>query len=155
MAQHAATLTLEVEGALHEMLVVATKELLGETRKTFGEYQAGSGVYPDWPELAQATKDDRAAQGYTENDPLLRTGDLRDSYYAQVEGLQGGVGSDEEKALAMEVGDPRHNVPARSTLGLTFARAEEQTFKRSGDSLAAIIMYGRGRTRRRINSEAL
>lgn len=155
LAQHATALTLEVEGALHTMLVVATDELLRQTRKTFGEYQDGFGVYPEWPELAKATKEDRVARGFTENDPLLRSGALRDSYYAEVQGLEGGVGSELPQALGMEVGDPRKNVPARSTLGLTFARAEDKTFKRSGETLAAVILYGRGRTRRRINTEAL
>jgi hypothetical protein len=144
LIEHAVGLAEVMEEVLHEGMEAITAKLLHDTREKFGEYQGGAGPFQPWPPLASATIADREARGFSPDEPLLRTGELRDSYYKQVEGLEGGVGSDLDKALGMEVGDPAKNVPARPTVGLAFAENEEKLFKLTGISLEAALIYGRG-----------
>lgn len=128
--------------AVHEGLEGVTSKLLSDTRATFGHYQEGAGPFGAWPELAERTKADRVALGFSENDPLMRSGELRDSYYKLVQGMEGGVGSDLGKALGMEIGDPIKNIPARSTIGLTFARTEKRLFEEMGLPVDALLIQG-------------
>lgn len=79
---------LEVE-ARHVVAGMAAHVLRERVLDDFGD---ASKLAP----LAQATQDDRAAKGYTPNDPLLRDGSLlRDSTEIMHEGATGGVGSSE------------------------------------------------------------
>jgi hypothetical protein len=50
-----------------------------EAQAKIGVYQGGVGPFPSWAPLADATKADRSAKGYSEDEPLLRDGTLRDS----------------------------------------------------------------------------
>jgi hypothetical protein len=67
--------------------VVATRTALKEgaeivkvkAQDAIGHYQEAKGDVPAWAPLSDATKADRVAEGFTEDDPLLRTGELRDS----------------------------------------------------------------------------
>lgn len=142
LISHTAKVMAETDAVLHEGLEAVTAKLLKDTRATMGVYQSGEGPFSDWAALAPATKQDRVARGFTADEPLLRTGELRDSYYKQVQGLEGGVGSDLDKALGMEIGDPIKRVPARSTLGLTFAKTEKRLFERFGLPIDALYITG-------------
>lgn len=139
---HVAKLTAEMDAAVNAGLNVVASKLLADTREKFGEYQTGEGPFQTWPPLAQATKDRRLELGFSEDEPLLRTGDLRDSYYKAVGHMEAGVGSDEEKALAQEVGNPATNLPARSTLGLAFAEHEKKYFDATGEGIEALLITG-------------
>ncbi len=91
-------------------------EKIEETAKgEFGEYQPNVGPFPAWAELAEATKADRAHQGFPENEPLLRTGDLQDSIEHERDGFEGVVGSKADIMLYHELGTA--NMPARPVLG--------------------------------------
>ena len=50
-----------------------------EAKAEIGTYQDQAGPFIAWPELADSTKEDRTRQGFTENDPGLRSGAMRDS----------------------------------------------------------------------------
>ena len=67
-----------------------------------GEYQ------PGWPQLADATQTERVSLGFSPNDPLLRTGGLKDSIQGAVDPISGGyrvvVGSDAPQARIQELG---------------------------------------------------
>jgi hypothetical protein len=78
-----------------------------QARDFMGTYDAR----PRWPELADATKEDRAHKGFTENDPLLRTGETRDSigYVASPHDVQ--IGSNSDKLVWNALGTSR--IPAR------------------------------------------
>lgn len=114
-----ATHFVETELVMARMLEVGLDKVLEHVEKVakaeFGTYQPGVGPFPAWPELADATKDDRVAQGFSENDPLLRTGEARDSIEHQREGLEGVVGSADEKMVWFEFGTAK--MPARPVLG--------------------------------------
>ena len=110
--------------------------LLKTAQDEVGTYQdENTGPFPPWAELAEATKDDRVRQGYTENDPGLRSGDMRESYGVRTE-LAGplataSIGSDDPKALWFENGTVRSAdakafyQPPRSVLGVAAFREGE------------------------------
>lgn len=61
--------------ALKEGAEIVKTEAQGE----IGRYQPARGETPAWAPLSPATQEDRVAKGFTPDDPLLRTGELRDS----------------------------------------------------------------------------
>jgi hypothetical protein len=78
----------------------------------------GSYKNPAWPQLAESTQADRERQGFPADEPLLRTGELRDSIGAFVEmhgaGGRAVVGSNDPVAEWQELGTSR--IPPRSFL---------------------------------------
>lgn len=82
-----------------------------------GSYQEAAGPFPGWSPLAASTMIERRILGFTPNDPLLRTGELRDSYLYAVSGPTVSIGSPLTKAADMENGVPANNVPARPVVG--------------------------------------
>lgn len=101
-------------------LELAARVVEKEAKAEIGHYQAAAGDFAAWAELAPRTKAERVALGFTENDPLLRTGGLRDSIGHEVEmkGIASGeavVGSTSDIAVYQELGTER--IPPRSFLG--------------------------------------
>lgn len=99
-----------------------------EAQDEIGQYQSAAGPFPAWAQLAPSTVRDRVRQGYPPDRPLERTGELRDSYEVDSFADSVGVGSELDRALYLEVGDPRHNLPARSVLGRAFVVSEPRSF---------------------------
>lgn len=83
----------EVEHLRHHALETACRMVETAAREAIGTYRYG------WPQLAQSTQTERVRLGFTPNDPLLRTGDLRDSVSHQVLGNIGYIGSNDMKAV--------------------------------------------------------
>src|SRR5215469_10800568 len=71
-----------------------------EAKDVIGTYRYG------WPQLAWLTQVDRVRLGYSENEPLLREGDLRDSISHEVIAHESAVdiGSESEIAAYQELG---------------------------------------------------
>jgi hypothetical protein len=90
---------------------------VGELSATMAAAYIGT-YQPGWPALAEATIKSKAAAGYAVPDPLLRTGEMRDSIKHEVDPilLEVAVGSNDKTALFQELGTSR--VPPRSFLGL-------------------------------------
>ena len=61
-----------------------------EAKKAIGTYDF------DWPQLTESTQHDREREGYAPNEPLLRTGELRDAIEHQVDAHE----------MSVEVGVP-------------------------------------------------
>jgi hypothetical protein len=99
----------------HEALEVACEQIEKLAKEKFGEYQAAAGQFAAWAPLADSTIDDRIAKGFTPDDPLLRSGETRDSIEHKVVGNEGHVGSDSDILMWLELGTDK--MPARSTLG--------------------------------------
>lgn len=142
LARHAATISIKVDAALAAGVRGAAKVVLRRTREKFGEYQNQRGPFQTWPELTEATQAEREREGFTPNDPLVRTGELRDSYYTEAEGMTAGVGSDLEKAVGQELGIPDKNVPARSTLGMAVVDSEADAFGEIELELESVFSFG-------------
>ncbi|HQT38365.1 MAG TPA: hypothetical protein PK231_02995, partial [Acidocella sp.] len=90
--------------AVHEGLEKAAQVVETRAKDIIGHYQQESGPFDAWRELADSTKADRVQQGYSENEPLLRSGDMRESIEHSTDGSKAVVGSDDDKALWMEMG---------------------------------------------------
>src|ERR1700677_666786 len=129
LARFAEDLSVVSIAAVQAGPVAAAEIVHKATVAKFGNYQEGSGSFEKWAPLADSTKEERVRLGFTEDDPLLRSGELRDSYEVLANGLEAGVGSSLGKAEGMELGDPIKNIPARSTLGLAFSETEKEAFE--------------------------
>lgn len=87
---------------------------IGEIQKRdaqdrLGVYQGREGPFPAWQSLAQSTKAQREALGYTADEPLLREGDLRDHIsltalpWSVTVGIRYGVASRDGKATMGDI----------------------------------------------------
>lgn len=94
-----------------------------------------------WPELAEATKEEKERLGYgnASNDwqPLLREGDLRDSIGYFVSPHKVHVGSVSEIMIYQELGTNR--IPPRPVLGLAMYKEKIKIQKALGNFLISWI----------------
>lgn len=129
---------LEREVAIRSALATGLDRVLARIEHTaeaeFGHYQPAVGPHPAWPELADSTKDRRVSAGFTENDPLLASGEMQKSIERQRVGLEGVVGSKDPKLAFHEFGTP--TMPARPVLGPAAFRNKELIQKLVG---AAVV----------------
>lgn len=124
----------EVARAQEPALRKGANIIAEEARAEIGTYQDQAGSSPAWAELAEATKRQRAAQGWTENDPLLRSGELRESIEVSVEGNEAAIGSNSPIAAFLEFGTSR--IPPRSFLGGAAFRKGEAAAQAIGKTMA-------------------
>lgn len=108
-------LVAEEELALHAGLKKAAKLVEKSAKSEIGHYQPEVGPFQDWAELTESTQYDRERKGFTPDDPLLRTGELRDSISSDVKGLEAQIGSDSDIMVYQEFGTA--TIPPRPVLG--------------------------------------
>ena len=113
--------------ALHEGVTAGATVVRDEARAEIGHYQSAAAPFAAWKELADSTKADRSRKGFPDNNPLLRTGGLRDSIEVVVHGAEASVGSNSKIALYQEVGTAR--IPPRSFLGGAAVRKTDAAVK--------------------------
>lgn len=120
--------TAAIEESHAEAMKKVCEDLVEESKRVIGTYDYG------WPELAESTQRDREYQGFPPNEPLLRTGELRDSieYNMDRDGRHAYVGSDNEKAVWQEFGTVR--IPPRPFL----LGAWEHKGQESADTFAGL-----------------
>lgn len=110
-----------MEHGTHTALEHAARIVEREAKAEVGTYQDAAGPFAAWAPLAEATQADRVAKGFSPNDPLLRTGALRDSIGHKVEGHEAVVGSPLDIAVYQELGTNGGGwggpIPPRSFLG--------------------------------------
>ncbi|MFO0949564.1 MAG: hypothetical protein U0835_00135 [Isosphaeraceae bacterium] len=123
--------------ALEKAAIIVEKR----AKEKVGEYQDQAGPFIAWPELADATKEDRLRKGFTENDPGLRTGEMRDSIEHVVEGDEAQVGSNDDKLVYFELGTSKQ--PPRSVLGGAVVDEMDRIIAIVGDH-AATALIGKG-----------
>jgi hypothetical protein len=133
-------------GAVKPVITMALNEI-GEAaveiaREKIGHYQEAIPPFPAWAPLTEATKADRAHQGYPEDEPLLRRGDLRDSIGHRVEPLLLEVGSTDPVMRWDEFGTPR--MPPRPVLGPTMIEIEPFAREVLGAALVDVLSGGGG-----------
>jgi HK97 gp10 family phage protein len=116
-------------------------EKVGELASTMaaayiGTYQTG------WPQLAESTIKEKAAAGFEVPDPLLRTGEMRDSIKHEVDPilLEVVVGSNDKRALWQEMGTV--HIPPRPFLGLAMAQSQPYAIETFG-KIAMTILTGK------------
>ena len=132
----------EVALAQHEMerhaLERAAVIVEKRAKAKLGEYQDQAGPFVAWPELADATKADRVRKGFTENDPGLRTGEMRDSIEHTVLDGEAHVGSDDDKLVYFELGTIHQ--PPRSALGGAVVEETDRICEIVGESAVAALV---------------
>lgn len=120
--------------------VAAGAELVKkDAQERIGEYQDAVGDLPAWAPLADVTKADRVQRGFTEDDPLLRSGKLRDSIEVRGvdEGAAIGVFDPEMTTIAASMEYGYYNVRAgRPVAPRSYLRAASET---KGEAAAAEI----------------
>ncbi|MFZ0270998.1 MAG: hypothetical protein WAL34_04025 [Acidobacteriaceae bacterium] len=137
-AAHCAELALAQHEADHQSLERATKLLQKKVKEKYGEYQPEAGPFVAWAELAESTKQDRERQGYPEDEPLLRKGDVRNSIERLVKDGEGFVGSNSQIAEWEELGTK--NMPPRSTMGSAAVENAEKIAKIVGEGTVMALV---------------
>ncbi len=87
-------------------------------KHAIGTYEYG------WPQLAESTQAQRVSLGYSANEPLLRTGDLKDSITHNSDDKEAYVGTDNPIAKYQEFGTSK--IPARPFLGGAIMQEEHR-----------------------------
>lgn len=106
---------------------VIVKEIKETAKEEIGVYQPAVGPFDAWAPLATSTKADRVRQGYTEDDPLLRSGELRNSIESEVVGLAAIVGTKSQIGFWQEIGTDR--IPPRPFIGPAYVRKIDPLMK--------------------------
>lgn len=115
---------------------VIVKEIEETAKEEIGVYQPAYGPFDAWAPLAESTKAERVRLGYSEDEPLLRSGELRDSIQSEVMGLAAIVGTKKEIGLWLEVGTDR--IPPRPFIGPAYVRKVDPLM----ESLSLVISRG-------------
>jgi hypothetical protein len=127
---------IEIE-AEHVALEAAALVIEKHAKKKIGEYQEQIGEFAAWAELADATKSDRIAQGYSENEPGLRSGDMRDSITHQIRPGEAEIGSNDDHLVFFELGTAKQ--PPRSVLGGAAAEKAEKVAEIVGEAVTLAL----------------
>ena len=109
-----------------------------EAKNELGTYQASAGPFAGWAELADSTKSDRVSKGFTENDPGLRTGEMRESIRHVADDHEVVIGSDDDKMVWFEVGTAKQ--PPRSVLGVAVIHKEKEIQHHLGGSVVSALI---------------
>lgn len=136
-ARHLAVTAVVGEEVTHHITEKAAKIIQEDAQKRIGEYQDYTGPFNAWAPLAESTQEDRVAKGFTADDPLLRTGELRDSIEVSAKGNEAVVGSVGDIALYQEVGTDR--IPPRPFLGPAGYDSKLSIGEMAGETLVAWI----------------
>ena len=139
-AAHLTHIGAEMVSAEHHALEEAALVIETEAKTSIGHYQEQAGPFAAWEELAEATKQDRVNQGFPENEPELRTGEMRDSIEHTVlpSGREAEIGSDSEVLEWQELGTAK--MPPRSILGGAAVRKADQVVEIIGGRVYAALI---------------
>lgn len=119
-------------------LEASGRRLQRAARGYIGDYQGAVGPFPAWAPLAEFTIQDRISQGFTPDDPLLRTGEMRESIGYTVRGRVVDVGSNDWVAYWQEFGTP--TIPARSFIGRALAEHGRDEARRVAERVFRPLM---------------
>lgn len=133
-------MTLEVDRATHSGLEAAARIVQTEAKAEIGHYQGAISGLPAWAELADSTKDDRVRHGFTENDPGLRSGAMRDSIETNVSGHEATIGSDDDNLVYFELGTTKQ--PPRTVLAGALMRKEKGVAHEIGEKFVGAVVGG-------------
>jgi phage gpG-like protein len=138
-AEHLLTLVVAEHEAVKKSLEEGAKVIEKRAKDKIGEYQEQAGPFIAWPELSESTKADRARQGYPEDEPLLRSGEMRDSIGHKVGEQEAVIGSNDDKTVWQELGT--QHIPPRSFLGAAAAESAEKICEITGRN-AVVALVG-------------
>ena len=122
---------------VHDLLEEAASLVEDRAKGKLGSYQPAVGPYPAWQPLSPVTQEIRAAQGYTPNDPLLRSGEMAESISHVVYGEEAAVGTTSEKAVWQELGTA--TIPPRPFFGPVAIETEPEVQRIISASLVRFV----------------
>lgn len=139
-ARHLISLTIGGTVLTDSMLERAAVKIEKAAKEKIGDYQPEAGPFASWAGLAESTKEDRERKGFSPDEPLLRTGALRDSIEHRIGFQEAHVGSDSPVAEYQELGT--NKIPPRSFLGGALFEQAPKIVEQLG---VAMEMYLAGR----------
>ena len=117
-----AAASIKVEADL-AVITIAT-EIRDTAKNKIGHYQEASHGFAAWAPLTQSTMNQRINRGFTPNNPLERSGELRESIGMRVEGNGAIIGTPMDIGLYMENGTEK--APPRPYLGPAAAEVSDR-----------------------------
>lgn len=133
LSSASASIATGLEASFH----VIVKEIEETAKEEIGVYQPAYRPFEAWAPLAASTRADRVRQGYSEDEPLLRSGRLRDSIQSEVVGLAAIVGTKSEIGLWQEVGTDR--IPPRPFIGPAYVRKIDPLMESIGLAISCCL----------------
>jgi phage gpG-like protein len=134
LSRHLDLLTAKAAALPREVATVVAPVLAENVRTVMGDNHK-------LQDLAESTQIERLAQGYTANDPLVRSGDLRESVTPAVLGLFGAefaaTGSADPIAAYQEFGTA--TIPARPAFRIGLAETETVARAESVDASVRLL----------------
>lgn len=135
---HLAHFEHRLHEAEHKGFEHVAKIVEAEAKKEIGNYQEAAGPFAAWAELADATKEDRVKQGFTENDPGRRSGEMADGIKHASDHEGATIGSDDDKMVWFTLGTSKQ--PPRDVFGIaTIHKEHEITAVLGGSVVTALI----------------
>jgi len=131
-ALHISSLQARQQHAAEKGLKKVAQAIEKTAKSEFGVYQPAVGPFSEWAPLAESTQEERLRLGFTPDDPLLRTGQLKNSISHEVHGTEAAVGSPSDVMVAQELGTPR--IPPRPVLGPAAIRNKQLILKTLGQA---------------------
>lgn len=130
-------ISIALPGGEAATLEEAARKVEEEAKRVIGTYDYG------WPQLQLSTQMQREQQGFDPNDPLLRTGELRDSiqHYVDEESRTAYVGSNNPIAKWQELGTS--TIPPRSFLAAAAAVKGKEIAELTGKAYFQILSGGK------------
>lgn len=146
-AEHLARIASAAPVALHRGVQDATEVVLEDARDEIGKYQdaiasdrGGVGLIPAWEQLAPSTEKQKERAGYPLDAPLLASGGFRDKITKGVVGLQGVVGTEDERGVWFEMGTP--HMPPRAVFAPAAIRNEAKVLRILAEAAMAGLIGG-------------
>jgi hypothetical protein len=109
-----------------------------EAKKELGHYQDAAAPFAGWADLAESTQDDRVKQGFSADEPGLRTGEMRDGIGHASDHESAVVGSNDDKMVYFELGTDKQ--PPRSVLGTAVVHKEHDIKAIVGGSVVSALI---------------
>ena len=135
LAARLATADADMKLAQEAILEKACQMIEDEAKGAIGSYKYG------WPQLAESTQQERVAQGYSANEPLLRTGQLRDSIgHVVVSSKEAFIGTNDPIAPYQEFGTSK--IPPRPFLGGALAASEGKIERMAARMVEGAMLHG-------------
>lgn len=140
MARMLTQIAATVPAVEHAALDYASRVILEECKAEIGHYQARAGRFAAWAPLAEMTKRQRVALGFTPDEPGLRTGAMRDSYERTVRAREAWVGSNDMHAVWFELGT--RTQPPRSVIGMAAMHKRDEIRAATGRIFYGALISG-------------
>ena len=137
LAAHLGIVSQRLRRELRPGLEKAGRILEAEAKSYIGHYQGAAGEFSAWESLSESTIKDRTSKGYYLDEPLLRTGELRESIHHTVGDTTVDIGSTSEIAEHHEFGTKK--MPPRPFMGPAVVRKGEAAARAVGHAMAEIF----------------